>query len=185
MRVGCGGGGPVVHVYSEEELSRLGGLSSRMQPLAEDAARRIQLGCSGLGCYPKIVFGTRTLAEQLAIWAKGRRRVGPDAMSARSWVVTDPGLLATDAFPGLSAHQAPDGGPTGGDAVDIALLDERTGLWLRGGRDPDPRWEAIVGAAADAVGLTWGGRFVRPDGSRFFDGAHLQHPHWRRPGRSR
>lgn len=173
---------------SAAERAMLDGLSERMRPLAYEAHRLIcdRAAIEG-GLIVRVIRGSATTADQLAIWAVGRQLIdGRDPLLKASWRVTDPGLVRTRAFPGSSAHQGPDGNVRqGGDAVDIALLDARSGAWLRGGSPAraDPRWD-IVREAADILRLEWGGRFKVRDArgvlQPFFDGAHLQHPLWRR-----
>lgn len=87
-----------------------------------------------------VVFGLRTAGQQAALWAKGR---------------TLPGTIVTncDGLHTKSNHQAhPDGL---GHAADIAFQ----------GDDPfgsTHPW-AAMGAAANALGLVWGGDFKLVD----------------------
>lgn len=173
------------HDHTEAEERRLRSLSPRSEPLMRKALEMARELCEGAGCHPLLVSGTRTDAENRANWIKGRVQVGPNPLDSAHWRVLDSGLVVTHAFYTDTPHRGVNGGPTGGDAVDIALLSSEDGSWLRGGARPDDRWQ-ILGAIADELGLVWGGRFRSwsTRGKRwvpFFDGAHLQHKLWRKP----
>ena len=96
----------------------------------------------------------RTWDEQLHLYAKGRKR------TAEGWVVVDRTQVVTRAQPGQSAHNY-------GAAFDICVV----------GHDPYPEdpelWNAY-GAAGEAVGLVWGGRW-----RNMVDRPHFENPKWR------
>lgn len=80
-----------------------------------------------------VVCGRRTMAEQNALFAKGR---------------TAPGNVVTNAKGGSSPHNF-------GLAVDLCPLNERG---MADWRDKQPAW-AEIGKAAEECGLAWGGKF--------------------------
>ena len=96
--------------------------------------------------YPMMVVQTvRTVAEQQALFAKGR---------------TTPGTIVTncDGILRKSNHQLQADGY--GHAVDCAFVDDpattKVETW-----DPSQPWE-LYGEMGEALGLTWGGRWKRP-----------------------
>lgn len=91
--------------------------------------------------------GLRTGAEQDALYAQGR---------------TTPGAIVTNARAGSSAHNK-------GAAVDFAF--EKTDGRLSW-NDSEP-WDQ-VGALAESIGLSWGGRWTT-----FKDRPHVELSSWR------
>jgi hypothetical protein len=90
-----------------------------------------------------VTDGLRTTAQQQALFAQGR---------------TKPGKIVTkaDGLINRSNHQAFADGT--GHAVDCTFLGPNgRPRWI----DRDP-W-AVYGTAAEALGLTWGGRWTTPD----------------------
>lgn len=93
--------------------------------------------------FPMVVTdGLRTLAQQQALYAKGRTRPGP--------IVTN-----ADGVRHRSNHQAHDDGY--GHAVDCTFVDEHG----------QPTWDEtlpwnVYGTTVLAVGLRWGGLFRSP-----------------------
>lgn len=165
-------------VLHPKERERLDSLSARFRPLAWKLYNEINALCATENCSPLVVYGFRSNAEQLQIWAQGRELIGPglDVMLESSWRETkDPNdRTVTRAFPGRSAHNS-------GDAVDIALVEGVASQrhWITDPGVPGDRWHRIIGATARRLGLRWGGDFS------FFDGAHVQHPEWTLKDRSR
>ena len=145
------------------EMHRLISLSERFRPLACAVAFRVDDACRKQDCEVLIVYGRRTHVEQLELYRRGRAVVDPrkSELNAANWKRV--GDVVTKALPGESPHNF-------GEAMDIALIgpDKR---WLA---DADPRW-AIIGRAAEAEGLVWGGHFQ----SLPKDCAHVEHPDWR------
>jgi len=88
-----------------------------------------------------MVQGTRTHAQQGAVYAQGR---------------TTPGAIVTDAEPGDSFHQY----GLAGDVVPLAY--KALPNWNPSG----PLW-AKIGAIGESLGLTWGGRWSKPDRPHF------------------
>lgn len=81
---------------------------------------------------PRIISGTRTYAEQNALYAQGR---------------TKPGKVVTNAKGGYSNHNF-------GIAFDIGLF--RDGKYLA----ESPHYKTI-GPVGESVGLSWGGRWTK------------------------
>lgn len=108
--------------------------------------RKILQAMNALGFPMKVVQGVRTDQEQAALYAQGR---------------TAPGKIVTncDGYVKRSNHQPKsDGhGPSYGYAVDCAFVDDpatpKDETW-----DEHMPWQAY-GAMAEALGLTWGGRW--------------------------
>lgn len=117
----------------------------------ELAARfeRVRTACAALGVTIIPTQGLRTIAEQDALYAKGR---------------TAPGKIVTNARGGSSLHNF-------GRAIDFAFLVDGKASW-----DDRLPW-ALVGAMGVHLGLEWGGAWVRfPDRPHFqylADGATL------------
>lgn len=105
--------------------------------------------------FPMIVTDTlRTLQRQQALYAQGRTRPGK--------IVTYANGVARPKGTGRSNHQAWADGF--GHAVDCAFVVD---LDADGDMD-DPTWDekrpwALYGERAEAHGLSWGGRWTRPD----------------------
>jgi peptidoglycan L-alanyl-D-glutamate endopeptidase CwlK len=101
-------------------------------PAARRAARALLAasndGRLGPGIVVKVICGTRTYAEQTALYAQGR---------------TTPGPLVTDALAGYSNHNF-------GIAFDVGIFNG--GVYL----DDSPLY-AKVGALGRAQSLEWGG----------------------------
>jgi len=107
---------------------------AQVDPGVAAAVRRVLDAMTALG-HPMVAYdGRRTLAQQQALYARGRTRPGP--------VVTQ-----VDGVRVKSRHQV-------GLAVDCAFLGPDGGslTW-------DGPWDAY-GTCAEVVGLTWGGRWV-------------------------
>lgn len=170
----------MIKIYGADELAHLASLSERAAPLLTLAADKINALCDGEECHAQIIRGRASFADQLAIWKVGRVLIpGRDPKLEASWRVQDPGLVRTRTL--SSSH-------IDGEALDVALLDDRDNAWLAGGGKPDPRWGKIVRAVADELGLVWGGRFTVRNArtgkvESWFDGAHLQHPAWVPPSK--
>jgi len=154
----------VKRTFTEAELGRIASLSAigdfreRARALANDA----NSACEGETCNVRVVFGLRTLEEQMALWQKGRAlKPGRPPKHKSSWSIVS--SVVTRAFPGESAHNY-------GLAIDLALLGDESKAWLPG---HDPRWRTVLGERARAAGLTWGGDF-----KSFFDGAHVELLGW-------
>jgi peptidoglycan LD-endopeptidase CwlK len=112
-------------------------------PAAQRAARALLAAANdgrlGPGIFVKVIAGTRTYAEQDALYAQGR---------------TTPGPIVTDAPAGYSNHNF-------GIAFDVGAFNG--GVYL----DDSPIY-AQVGALGRSQGLEWGGDFVSfPDEPHF------------------
>lgn len=79
-----------------------------------------------------IVQARRTIAEQNALYAKGR---------------TAPGEKVTNAKGGQSPHNF-------GEAVDLCPMKDGNAWW----NAPDKYWQSL-GGLAEGMGLVWGGNF--------------------------
>lgn len=109
---------------SEEQL--IAGLDPRLQPIA----RKFLADARAAGHKILLTQGRRTIAEQNALYAKGR---------------TAPGSKVTNSKGGDSPHNY-------GLAIDFAFLDEKgRAVW------PEKGPWAAVAAFGKALGLTWGG----------------------------
>ena len=111
---------------------RSAGAIATLLPAAQRAARRL-LGTAndgrlGPGIVVKVICGTRSYAEQTALYAEGR---------------TTPGPIVTDAPAGYSNHNF-------GIAFDV-------GVFQRGEYLEDSPLYAKVGALGRSQGLEWGG----------------------------
>ena len=107
--------------------------------------------CQAEGFLLFIDFTLRTRAEQLEIYSRGRRKVGP------IWVKV--GRTVTDAKPGSSYHEY-------GLAIDVYRLV---------GGQPDfntPVQQRVVDLAKKA-GMTWGGDWMRLGKAKFNDRPHF------------
>jgi hypothetical protein len=112
-------------------------------PAAQRAARRLLAAANdgrlGLGVVVKVICGTRTYADQTALYAQGR---------------TTPGPIVTDAPAGYSNHNF-------GIAFDV-------GVFVRGEYLDDSPMYAKVGAFGRGQGLEWGGDWTSfPDEPHF------------------
>lgn len=145
-------------ILKPAEEARLAGLDKRFQKVARAVVDDLNLACTEENCSVHVAFGTRTNAEQLKLWAKGR------TMIEGQWKVTDAKAVVTRAAPGSSPHNF-------GLAVDVPLLRDSDGKWLPG---HDRRWDTIVRRIVELHGLVWGGNFK---GLR--DCAHFEHPQWK------
>lgn len=170
----------MIRIFGALELAHLASLSERAAPLLTLAADKINALCAEEECHAQIIRGRASLEAQLEIWKVGRVLLpGRDPRLEASWRVQDPGLVRTRTL--SSSH-------LDGDALDVALLDDRDDAWLAGGGRPDPRWGKIIRTVADELGLVWGGRFTVRNAKTgkaepWFDGAHLQHPAWVHPSK--
>lgn len=113
------------------------------------AARRVLAGMAAMGFPMCITSGARTLAEQQALYAQGR---------------TAPGKVVTncDGIRARSNHQVAEDGK--GRALDFVFLVDAD----RDGEADDPTWDEgrpwmLFGAAVEAQGYGWGGRFKSVD----------------------
>jgi hypothetical protein len=130
-------------------------------PAARRAARTLLStandGRLGPGIVVKVICGTRTYAEQTALYAQGR---------------TTPGPIVTDAPAGYSNHNF-------GIAFDVGIFNG--GVYL----DDSPLYEK-VGALGRAQGLEWGGDWTRFTTNRIFNypgpAASPKHARWSPPG---
>ncbi len=100
-------------------------------PPAQEAARRWLAACHAAGLRVKIIGGTRTYAEQNALYAKGRSL---------------PGKVVTNARGGYSKHNF-------GIAWDFGVFSQ-SGDYL-----PDSPHYDTAGGLAEAHGLEWGGHW--------------------------
>jgi peptidoglycan LD-endopeptidase CwlK len=112
-----------------------------VHPVLADKVMRVMAAMEVLGFRMMVTDGVRTLKEQQALYAKGR---------------TKPGKIVTyaDGVKRKSNHQPHDDGF--GHAVDCAFLVDGKPSWAE-----DMPWRAY-GECAKALGLEWGGDWVRP-----------------------
>jgi len=104
-----------------------------LAPHAQRKAREWLRKCLEAGINVKIICGTRTYAEQAALYAKGR---------------TEPGPKVTNARPGYSWHNF-------GVAWDFVVFDDRgQPLW-------DSPLMDRCGRIGEELGLEWGGSWKR------------------------
>ncbi len=112
--------------------SRSAAAIATLLPAAQRAARRLLAAANdgrlGEGIVVKIICGTRSYAEQSALYAQGRATPGP---------------IVTDAPAGYSNHNF-------GIAFDV-------GIFQRGEYLDDSPLYAEVGALGRSQGLEWGG----------------------------
>jgi len=129
---------PVAYLMRSATLVR--GLHPSLQLLALEFLRRAYAA----GVPVIVASGTRTPAEQAALYAQGR---------------SVPGDIVTPRRPGGSLHQY-------GLAFDVAPIDPRARDGLGAVLWPFPNDSALwlrLGAIGEALGLVWGGRFEEPD----------------------
>jgi len=123
-----GGGKPPVAKIDPRSAAAI----ATLLPAAQRAARALLAAANdgrlGAGIVVKIICGTRTYAEQTALYAQGR---------------TAPGPIVTDAPAGYSNHNF-------GIAFDVGIFNG--GVYLE-----DSPLYAKVGALGCVQGLTWGG----------------------------
>lgn len=105
-------------------------LHPTVQPYMRVLVRRAEAA----GIQIRLTSGTRTYAEQDALYAQGR---------------TAPGKKVTNARGGYSSHNF-------GIAADFTIFDGNAPVW----ESPD---YAKVGRIAEDIGLSWGGRWSSPD----------------------
>jgi peptidoglycan L-alanyl-D-glutamate endopeptidase CwlK len=117
-------------------VDRLAGV----QPALRAKVERILAAMLALGYPMFVVSGNRTLAEQQKLYAQGR---------------TAPGKIVTncDGVARKSNHQD-------GRAVDCAFVDDPLTAKIETWDEKQP-WE-VYGTMAEALGLTWGGRWKSP-----------------------
>jgi hypothetical protein len=124
-----------------------------------------------------IVQSRRYDSDQFILFQKGRKFVG------RRWVVTDAGLVITNARTAKdSAHGCICGVMHGKDdgcarAIDVCFLVDGKVVGPKPGKgndsyDTELPW-TWLGELGESVGLEWGGRFP------FADLGHFQQPGWR------
>lgn len=122
---------PVVAFFDERTERNI----ATLIPRAQDAARRFMAAAAEAmrpyGVIAKIISGTRTYAEQNALFAKGR---------------TEPGPRVTNARGGYSNHNF-------GVAFDVGLF--RGADYLE-----DSPLYAALGPVGERLGLEWGGRWT-------------------------
>lgn len=118
------------------DTARLAGV----HPTLVARLERVLEAMAALGHPMQVTDGLRTVQQQRRLYAKGR---------------TAPGAIVTYADGELkkSNHQSKDDGL--GHAVDCAFVVDGRPSW-----DVALPWQAY-GACAEAVGLTWGGRWER------------------------
>lgn len=122
--------------------------SRKLSDLHQACAQKAQaflLACRSAGVDVLVTCTLRTSAEQAALWAQGR---------------TAPGPVVTWAKPGQSKHEA-------GRAFDVVPLRAGVPVWGTSGQD-GALWRRL-GAIGEGVGLTWGGRWSKPDFPHFQD----------------
>ncbi len=122
---------------------RSAAMIATLLPAAQRAARRLLAAANdgrlGPGVMVKVICGTRTYAEQTALYTQGR---------------TTPGPIVTDAPAGYSNHNF-------GIAFDI-------GIFVRGEYEDESPFYAQVGALGRSQGLEWGGDWTSfPDEPHF------------------
>lgn len=120
--------------------------SRNLSDLTQACAQKAQaflLGCRHAGLDVLVTCTRRTAAEQAALWAQGR---------------TAPGPVVTWAQPGTSKHET-------GEAFDVVPMRAGACVWGTTGAD-GALWQRI-GAIGEAAGLTWGGRWSKPDFPHF------------------
>lgn len=99
-------------------------------PEVRPAARQLVENAAKAGIFIKITSGTRTYAEQQALYDQGRSK---------------PGKIVTNAKPGSSWHNH-------GVALDVTIFNGSQPVW----ESPD---YARVGKIGKALGFVWGGDF--------------------------
>lgn len=105
-------------------------LHPRVQPYARSLVQR----AAGLGIKIIITSGTRTYAEQDALYAQGR---------------TKPGQIVTNARAGYSSHNFQ-------TAFDVTIFNGVTPVW------ESPQYQTI-GTLGKSLGLSWGGDWTSAD----------------------
>lgn len=105
-------------------------LHPRVQPLA----RALVQQSAAQGIVIKVTSGTRSYAEQDALYEQGRSK---------------PGRIVTNARGGYSSHNF-------GTAFDYTLFNGASPIW----ESPNYR---VVGSLAKSMGLAWGGDWETPD----------------------
>lgn len=127
-------------------------------PMQEKACQIIEaLHLWRKGVVAKVVSGTRTYAEQDALYAQGRRYV-PSA--AITWHVVDPKLIVTHAQGGESNHNF-------AIAIDIAIW--RNCVLLEKTKDDHVYKEAGEYVMSVVKGIEWGGNWL---------GGKVDYPHF-------
>ena len=116
-------------------------LLSTLQPAMRPLVQTLLDNCEAAGIPCDLVQGARSYAEQQKVYDQGR---------------TAPGPIVSNAPPGDSYHNF-------GLAVDLV---PRVYKSLPNWNPTGPYW-AQVGQIGEALGLTWGGRFSRPDKPHF------------------
>lgn len=117
-------------------------LDDLKKPVAEKA-RAFFAACAARNVAVLCTCTLRTREEQAALWAQGR---------------TTPGRIVTWAKPGTSLHEF-------GRAFDVVPLRGGVPVWGTSGAD-GALWQ-LVGEIGEGVGLTWGGRWAKPDRPHF------------------
>lgn len=116
-------------------------LIQTLQPAFQPIAQTLLDQCEAAGIPCNVVQGTRTFAQQQAVYDQGR---------------STPGAIVTKARPGDSYHQY-------GLALDIVpQAYESLPEW-----NPDGPYWAQIGAIGKSLGLTWGGDWHTPDRPHF------------------
>lgn len=116
--------------FDERTERHLATLNAKSQPLFREFMRKLIPYMAAKGVVAKIISGTRTFAEQDALYAQGR---------------TKPGKIVTKAKAGQSNHNF-------GCACDIALF-------LNGDYLEDSPLYLEAGPIGESCGLQWGGRW--------------------------
>lgn len=114
-----------------------------INPIFADKFRTLAEMMELIGYPIKLVQGLRSWSEQQKLWLIGRNEDG---------TVMDEKAIVTKAPPGHSWHEY----GMAGDGVPLALINKP-------GWDPESSIWPIYGAKAESLGLTWGGRWHRPD----------------------
>lgn len=109
----------------------------KLSPEAASRGERLLQAMALLGHPIRITSGTRTAAEQAALYAQGRTTAGT--------IVTN-----ADGIKTLSNHQR-------GRAFDVAFLEDGAPSWAE--HHPWP----LLGTVGEALGLSWGGRWTAPN----------------------
>jgi peptidoglycan L-alanyl-D-glutamate endopeptidase CwlK len=136
------------------DTARLAGV----HPVLVDKTTRILLAMAALGFEMGVTDGVRTLAQQQAAWAEGR------TFANGIWTLTGPTVTNCDGIIHPSNHQVKADGF--GHAVDCAFIIDINADGIVELDEPFT-WDGkrpwlLYGTMAEALGLTWGGRWTSP-----------------------
>jgi len=108
---------------------------------------RVLAHMDAIGWPMLVTDGLRSIAQQQALYAQGRTTPGPDVSAKRPLGRT---VTKADGVRKRSKHQS-------GRAVDCCFLVDGKPSWAE-----TLSW-SLYGAAAEAEGFSWGGRWPTPD----------------------